>query len=146
MELRREAERVADAVEALLGPFGAGLEGNTQFAEHIGAARFARNRPVAVLDDRHAGRAGDKSGGRADVEGAAVVAAGAAGVQDRPGNRYEADHLFAEHLGRGGDLLRRFAFHAQGREEGGAAGLIDSPRDQIANGLGDAAGREVATA
>ena len=99
-----------------------------------------------MLDDRHAGRAGDKGRGRADVEGAAVVAAGAAGVQDRPGNRYEPDHLLAEHQRRGGDLLGRLALHAQGREEGGAAGLIDSPRDQIANGLGDAAGREVATA
>ena len=61
MELRGEAEREADAVEALLGPFGAGLDGHAQFAEHVGAAGLARNRPVAVLDHRHAGRAATTS-------------------------------------------------------------------------------------
>jgi len=144
VEVGGVAEGEAGPFEALLRPLRPGLDRHAEFAQHVRTPAPARHRPVPVLDDRHPGGGRDEGGGGADVERPALVPAGPAGVQDRPADRDEADHLLAQHEGGGGDLGGRFALHAQGGEEGGGPGVVHPPGDEVADGLGHAAGRHVA--
>ena len=96
-------------------------------AEHVGAAASARCRPIAVLDDGHAGAGEDKGSRRADVERAGAVAAGAAGIENAGAGRIPAQHVLAEDGSGGRQLACRFALHAERHEPAGRLGLADLP-------------------
>ena len=143
MEVRGEAEREADAVEALLRPLGSGLDVRTEFAEYVGTSRSAGDGAVAVLHHGNAGPRGHECGGGADVERAALVAAGAARIEDRSVDRHEVEHLLAEHVCRSGDFTRGFALHAKCGEERASAHLVHATGHEVANRLGHAAAGNV---
>ena len=84
--------------------------------EHVGGARFRRQRAVAVLGDRHAGARDDESGASRDIERAGGVAAGADHV-DGVRRRLHAEHLGAHGGDRAGDLVDGFPAHAQAHQQ-----------------------------
>ena len=118
---------------ALLRPLRPRLDRHPEFAQHVRTAGLARYRPVAVLHHRHAGATDDERGGGADVEGAAVVAAGAARVEYGPGDRHEPDHLFAQNQGRRGDFVGGFALHAKSGEKCRGTGFVHAAGNEIAH-------------
>ena len=87
--------------------------------EHVGRARQAGRRAVAVLGDGAAGAGGDQRGRGRDVEGAAP-AAGAGGVEQvvalRPGRGVASARMA---LRQPGELLDRLALGPQRDQEGG---------------------------
>ena len=90
--------------------------------EHIGASRDRGDAPVAVLGHRPAGgRHHERRGGR-DVESPALVAAGPAGVHQRPDL--------------GNDRLAVVPHRAGAGGQGGGIGFGDPERDEQSGGLG----------
>ena len=84
--------------------------------EHVGRARFRRQRAIAVLGDLEAGAGGDDRGRRRNVVGAGAIAAGSDDV-DRVGGRVHPHHLFAHDFDGAGDFVDGFAAHPQPHEE-----------------------------
>ncbi len=84
--------------------------------EDVGGAAGARNRAVAVLGDARARAGGDERRGGADVERSARVAAGAARIEQRAGDR-DAQRLLTHGARHADDLVDGLAFHAQRDDE-----------------------------
>jgi len=128
MKMRGETEREPGRVETSPRPPGAGFDRQSEFAENVGAAAEARNRPIPVLDHRDSRPGRDDRRRGADVEGAVARAAGPAGIQDAVAACREGRHALAER-GRGGcQLRRRLALHSQGdqhRRRVGGFGLAE---------------------
>ena len=68
MEQRRKQKSDADFRDALLDPFSGRIHFDAQSAQHVGAARLTRNRPIAMLRDIDAG-ARKQTPQSSDVEG-----------------------------------------------------------------------------
>ena len=105
---------LVDAVRHLLG---VDVQPDAQRAQHVCAARLARDGAVAMLGDGHAGAGDDESRGGGDVEGAAVVAAGADDIGQRAVMWRHRDRVGAHGACTAGDLRHRLALHAQRDQE-----------------------------
>jgi hypothetical protein len=90
--------------------------GHAERLQHIGAARRRGDRPVAVLRHRYAGGRDDQRRSGRDIERAAAVAAGAAGVDRCVGCLY-ADHPLAHRPREAHQLVGGLAAHPQRNEE-----------------------------
>ena len=95
---------------------GAKIDLDAERLQHVGGARFRRQRAIAVLGDRHAGAGDDEGRAGRDVEGAGGVAAGADHV-DCVSRRLHAQHLGAHGGDRAGDLVDGFPAHAQAHQQ-----------------------------
>lgn len=111
-----EQEANAGVRKHFLVLLGRQRKDNAQFLEHVSRARLGRNRPVAVLCNRHTACRRHKRGGRGDVERANLVTAGTDKVHDRA-LRLNVRALFAHDLGAGGNLGDGFAPHAERRQQ-----------------------------
>ena len=95
------------------------IDARTGNLEHVGAAALAARGTVTVLGDVAAGRGGYEGGGGGDVERAAAVTTGTAGVDQRPQADLDRHGELAHHRGRRGDLVDGLALHAQGDQQPG---------------------------
>jgi len=143
---RGKEEGDADGVERLLHDLRLGVDLDAQRLEHIGAAAAAGDGSVAVLGHGDAGAGDDEGRGGGDVEGAAVVTAGAAGVEHGLADGLDAEAAAAHGAGGAGEFLDRLAFGGHGGEEGGRLGLGQFAGQNGVDGLGGRFGREVAPA
>ena len=98
---------------------GSGSMRHAQRGQHVRAARAARGRAVAVLDDRHAAGRRDDRRRRRDVDRARTVAAGPAGVEQALAgdSALPGRHPFADGADGPLELVGRLAFLSQGRQE-----------------------------
>jgi hypothetical protein len=132
----REQEGDAEQVDGTGRALGREIDLDAELLEHVRAAGAARDRPVAVLGDRHAARGRDERHRGRDVEGAGVVPAGAARVDERLPVRADRSDPAPHRLGESRDLLRRFALHAQRhRERGDLGGRRAAGQDLFHRGL-----------
>ncbi len=106
----REHEADADFVEALPNLLRSEVDPGAQRLEDIGAATARRHRPVTVLRDARPGARGDEGGGRAHVERATLVSAGAAGVEQRAG-KFDPAGVLPHHARHACDLVDRLPLH-----------------------------------
>ncbi len=124
LRMMRGGEEEGEAVGAEgLGGFGGGeVDGDAEGFEDVGGAAEGGDGAVAVLGDFDSGCRCDQGGGGGDVEAAAGVASGAAGV-DQVVLLYVAEGKevggVAEGVGEAGDLGGGFAAGGQGAEQGG---------------------------
>ena len=80
--------------------------------EHVGTAALRRHRAVAVLRDARTGASSNKRRTGADVEGAARVAAGSAGIEHASVD-FDAARLLAHDPRHARNLVDRLALHAE---------------------------------
>ena len=128
MKQRRKQKSDADFCDALLDPFLGRIHFDAQSAQHVGAARLTRNRPIAMLRDIDPGAGKHECRGRRDVESSLLIAARPAGIEDGFGSDIYPMSLFAHHPRRAGNLVDRFPLHAQGREEQRPPATASLPR------------------
>jgi hypothetical protein len=83
-----EAERDAHRVEDLDEPGRRNVEPDAQLLQHVGRTARTGCRPVAVLDDTHAGAGDRHRRHRGDVHRARAVATGADDVDDPTVHRH----------------------------------------------------------
>ena len=114
---RGEEEADTRFVDAARDPLRIGIESNARRLQDIGAARTPGNRAIAVFCDPDSGSGGDQGPGGGDVEGAASVATGSAGIDQAGSIDLHRGCQRAHDAGRGGDLRDRFALHSQSHEE-----------------------------
>ena len=113
----REQEAHAGLVDAPRDPLGGEVEPDPGRLQHVGAARAAGDRAVAVLRDPRAGSCRDERARGGDVERAARVAAGATGVDEVRLADLDPSGEAPHHRRRGRDLLDRLALHRQAHQE-----------------------------
>ena len=128
-----EAEADPDLVDAAGHPGRAELDVHAERLEEVGGAAGRRRRPVAVLGHPGAGAGGHEGGQGRDVDAARPVAAGAAGVEQRPG---DVDPLgVGQHRAdEGGHLGRRLPLGPQGDGEAGDLGRRGPPLEDRGQG------------
>ena len=97
-----------------------GVVAHPKMREHLGAARVAGGRAVAVLGDAYPARGHHDRGGRRDVHRVRAVAAGAAGVEQRSqlGGNVERQGVPTNRRDRPREFGRDHALDVHRREEG----------------------------
>ena len=101
---------------------------HTQLFHHVGGTALRSDAAIAVLGDAHAGSGGDKGGRSRNVERAAGVAAGAAGIDERVSFgiagiengiavELEWNGRGADGFGKSDDFFDRFALHVQRHQQ-----------------------------
>ncbi len=114
VERRRVHEADTDPFDRLGHLLRRKLDLDTQPLQHVGRPTTAGRRPVAVLGDLDACPGHDERCRRRDVERVCAVAAGSAGVDDRPDViERDMNGLRTHHLGEPGQFLVRLAAHPQ---------------------------------
>jgi len=103
-----------------------GCHGNidAKFLEDVGAAAQAGEGAIAVFGDADACSGDDESGHGGDIESAAAIASGAAGIEESLAGEGDVDGmgLGAHGSGEAEEFVAGFAFHAEGDEESGDLG------------------------
>jgi hypothetical protein len=85
-----------------------------QRGQHVGTTAAAGHGAIAVLDHRHAGGRRYQGRRRADVESAAAIAAGAAGIQHIVASGAQGHAILAQYRRRRRQLVGRLALDVQG--------------------------------
>ena len=103
---------------------------HAQRFHHVGGAALRGHAAVAMLGDAYAGSSDDEGGCRRNIERAAGIATGAAGIDERVapgaagvedgvGVEFEWNSGGADGFGKSDDFFDRFALHVQGHEQRG---------------------------
>lgn len=148
----REKKGDADFVERARDGFGRKIDAKAERFENVGRAAVGADGAIAVFRDANARAGDDESGGCRDVESAAGIAAGAAGVDEdfiggaaAGAGGEERSGVTAHDGGEADEFVDGFAFEAQRGEEacnlsvGGLAG-----ENLLHGGFGFGAGEIVA--
>jgi len=146
---RRSVEEAdADLVDGFGDAFKREFDFHPEGFEHVGGAAARAGGAIAVFCDAHAGSGDDERDGGGNVERAARIAAGAAGVHDHSVGMFAASGknwggVVAHSQGEADNFVNRFAFYAQSDQQGSdlfGAGVAGE--DLLHRGLGFSA-REV---
>ena len=119
VEVGSEEERETQRLEARSGSVLIRRQGQAETFEDVGAARFAGDRPVTVLDDRLATCGGDERGTGGQIETSGSVAAGSHDI-DAADAVWNGGTLCQLSHGRGktAHFGGRFSLGAESRQQG----------------------------